>query len=232
MDSGLKRNRPPSLNGFRVELRRIPPHGVRSRVVRKGTFRQGWVGLHAMTLTELLVSTALIGIIMLGVVSVEYASKKSQENMSRRSIVTARTSGILFHIAKNAGFAVGDITSVGVQIAGTGDTSYACFRQDIPLTPGNYSDDTWVCYTRRSTNLVHTCNKASPTFCSASDSVLGAATALSVAYTIDSTAQTNIVTISVTSLYNCSASFDTSDPDKNPRVIMTAQASPTGQSFF
>jgi len=96
-----------------------------------GTY--GW----GMTLTELLVSTALIGIVMLGVVSVEYASKRSQENMSRKSIVTTRTSAMLLHIVKNAALAVGDVIDVGIRIRTTGgiNSRYACFRQDIPQTP-------------------------------------------------------------------------------------------------
>jgi len=184
-----------------------------------------------MTLTELLVSTALIGIVMLGVVSVEYASKRSQENMSRKSIVTTRTSAMLLHIVKNAALAVGDVIDVGIRIRTTGgiNSRYACFRQDIPQTPGNYSDDTWVCYTRRTTNKVHTCNRTSPGACTSFTTTLGTATALSVTYTADRATQTNRVDISITSLYDDSAPFD---PDGNPRVIMTAQVNPTGQSFF
>ena len=189
-----------------------------------------------MTLTELLVSTALIGIVMLGVVSVEYASKRAQENISRKSIVTARVSSMILHIVKNAALTGGDVTNVGIQTGGTGNSSYSCFRQDIPQTPGDYSDDTWVCYTLRTTNVLYTCNnQPSPTFCADANPTirtLGSATAFTVTYTPDSSTQDNTVTISLTSLYDCSSSYDAGDPTKNPRVIMTAEANPLGQTYF
>ncbi len=189
-----------------------------------------------MTLTELLVSSVLIGIVMLGVVSVEYASKRAQENISRRSIATARVSSMMLHMAKNAALTVGDVTNIGIQTGGTGNSSYSCFRQDVPQTPDVYSDDTWVCYTLRTTNVLYTCNnQPSPTFCADTNTTirtLGSATAFTVTYTPSSSTQDNKVTISLTSLYDSSSPYDASDPSKNPRVIMTAEVNPMGHTYF
>jgi len=102
----------------------------------------------ALTLVELLLATALTGIIMLGIVGFSIAIKGFQESGSKAMILTMKINAAMSNIAKDAYFAVGDTTNSGVRTYQDGLAQSICFRQDRnnPVTPEVYTDDTWVCY--------------------------------------------------------------------------------------
>lgn len=103
-----------------------------------------------MSLTELLVASMLIGIVMIGVASFTSAIKQFQSTNERSSILEIRTSAAVNHIRRNAMVAVGYRNDLGMRCSG-GSPAYFSFRQDRLATPGDFADDTWVIYTDGST---------------------------------------------------------------------------------
>lgn len=113
----------------------------------------------AMTLTELLVASILIGIILVGAVSIDYAIRRSRNTISASILIATQISAAMKQITRDAVLAVGDITDPGIVFDATGDDTNICFRLDTPSTPGDYNDDTWTCYSQGDTNGTHTLNE-------------------------------------------------------------------------
>ncbi len=143
-----------------------------------------------VTLTELLISTMLIGMVMMGVVSVDYATKQSQIRTTRKSLIAAQVGGMMADITKNLTLATGNAsnpsTTTGVRantMSGDWGTSTdLCIRRDVNMagaelnTPTNLGDDSWVCYTignGGNANRLFTCIKNSPSACNPSDTYIG-----------------------------------------------------------
>ena len=108
--------------------------------------RQNKTGL---TLTELLVATILMGIVMLGIVSVDYAVKQMTKQTSGTAFLKMYTSATLQDIARNAAMMTGDSTHPGLLVF----FNRFYIRQDINAatgavnnTPNNDDDDAWICY--------------------------------------------------------------------------------------
>ena len=121
-----------------------------------------------LTLTELLVSTALIGIVMMGIISIDYATRKAQDaSFDKRQVVVLATSAILEQILNDAAKITGDVAMPGVLFR-IGPRQTTCFRQDLNpnpdlITPIDFTDDTWVCYDQQGGNpAVHRCTAAPP----------------------------------------------------------------------
>ena len=127
--------------------------------------RQNKTGL---TLTELLVATILMGIVMLGIVSVDFGIKQMTKKISQTALLKMYTSSVLQRIAQDAASMTGDWPGgpcdLGFQTQGP---SRFFFRQDIDSsgalnnTPGDCSDDSWICYDLSGTNI-RRCNKNNP----------------------------------------------------------------------
>lgn len=115
---------------------------------------------NGLTLAELFVSTVIIGIIMMGVVSVDFALRSTEQQQSRSSIVSIRTSAVLEDIVKTASQAYGDAASQCIQLGNitTNSTNYICVYRDYG-SPSDYSDDNWQCYTRIGTDI-HKCTRS------------------------------------------------------------------------
>jgi prepilin-type N-terminal cleavage/methylation domain-containing protein len=110
----------------------------------------------AMTLTELLVASILISIVMIGAVSIDYAIRRSRNSISSSTLMATQISAAMKQITRDAGLAVGDITNPGIVFDNTLDDINICFRIDSPGTPGNYTDDTWTCYSQGDSSPGHT----------------------------------------------------------------------------
>ena len=182
----------------------------------------------AMTLTELLVSTALISIVMVGVVSVDYAIRNSQQKISKSALTAMRTSATMLDIMKNAALATGDITNPGVLQVAQG----VCIRQDVS-DPNVYTDDTWVCYTSNpSANDVRKCNRTSSGPCPMNSTLLGTIISGGLSITLvqnnSPTAQSSYVDISITNRYDPALA---SDPLNNPEIKLTSWVYPVAHSF-
>ena len=118
----------------------------------------------AMTLTELIVASVIIGIVMVGIVSIDFALRRSHLGTSRNSLLSMQTSHMLLEISKDAQLATGDQTNPGIDIQPPlGPPPYTlCIRRENPaappLTPADYSDDQWVCYSHDTvTNRLYKC---------------------------------------------------------------------------
>jgi prepilin-type N-terminal cleavage/methylation domain-containing protein len=134
---------------------------------------------NGLTLAELLITTVIIGVVMIGMVSVDYAVRSSDQQQTRTSLVALRTSAALQDIVTTATQAFGDSATRCVQMGNltTDATNYICIYRDSG-TPSDYSDDSWQCYTRRGTD-VHKCTRTLASdkgACAATDPVIGAVT--------------------------------------------------------
>jgi len=111
-----------------------------------------------LTLTELLVSTVLIGIVMLGVVSFSMTIKNLQESSNQSGITRMKMTAAMRYMTKDASLAVGEEGNRGVWGDDVGPTRGICFRHEANIvTPGDYTDDTWVCYEHGGSNDIHRC---------------------------------------------------------------------------
>lgn len=100
-----------------------------------------------MTLSELLVSTTLIGIVMIGVASFTLAVKDIQERTHKASILTMRLTSAMSRIRQDFDRAVGDPSDPGFAELfdnSTGEQTF-CIRFDVN-NPASYADDLWICY--------------------------------------------------------------------------------------
>lgn len=98
-----------------------------------------------MSLTELLVATILIGIVMVGVASFSSVVKQLQSTTDRSTILHLKTSAAMSFIRKDALLATGDPSSPGIEPYNNGTVRSICFRQDVN-DPTSYAEDIWVCY--------------------------------------------------------------------------------------
>ena len=187
-----------------------------------------------MTFTELFVATVLMGIVLIGIVSVDFAIRRMQKSVSRETLVTMRTSATILDMAKNAAAMTGDQSNLGFNSNPSLNPDRFCFREDVNSsgvlnnTPGNYGDDRWICYWQVTTNI-YKCNMGSPSNCPPIF-ILGTAVGggLSISFAPDSTAQNSFVAISITNRFDPA---QPKSPPDNPEVTMTTKASPTLQSF-
>ena len=107
----------------------------------------------AVTLTELLVATILMGIVMLGIVSVDFAIRQMSKKTSSTALLRMYTSSLMQEMAGNAALITGDPTNPGFLFFPPGNPTRFYLRQDINAatglpnnTPQNTSDDGWICY--------------------------------------------------------------------------------------
>ena len=136
-----------------------------------------------LSLVELLITTSIVGMIMAGIVSIDYALRTNERQQTRTSLVALRTSAAMFDITTEASQAIGDVSTQCIRVAPgitTDNTNYICIYQSP--TPTGTGDDNWVCYTRRGTNL-HKCQftvstTPNPTNCTgaATDRIVGTVT--------------------------------------------------------
>ena len=136
-----------------------------------------------LSLVELLVTTSIVGMIMVGMVSIDYALRSNERQQTRTSLVSLRTSAEMFDITSAASQAIGDVATQCIQMAAdmTADnTNFICIYQSP--TPTGTADDKWTCYTRESTDL-HKCTFVAangPNSCTsglkATDKVIGTVT--------------------------------------------------------
>ena len=123
-----------------------------------------------LTLTELIVATILIAIVMLGVAVFSTTIKGVQDTTDKSTLLAMHMSAAMSHMTKNATLAIGHYdptppltpleglpVSQGIRIQpvplacpGSTGQEYIAFRQDqnTPQTPADYSDDTWMVYYR------------------------------------------------------------------------------------
>ena len=195
-------------------------------------------GQAGLTLTELVIASLLVGIVSLGIFSVDYALRGSRNAASDDALLAMRTWAAMEHITKNAKLAVGNVNSVGV--AAVQGSNYLCFRQDVVSTPSDFSDDIWRCYSGISNNI-HTCTTtagAGPSACTATDEVIGtyamedSCSADCDLFTYDLVQDSSLrkfyVEISLSNRLNPASPFH---PMNNPSYTLQTRVFPEGQSY-
>ncbi len=200
-------------------------------------------GVGAMTLTELLVSVVLIGIVMLGMVSIDYATKQSQQTTTRLGLVAIRTGAMMLNISKALSLATGDKTNVGIKASAAaspfnGPTDL-CVRQDLNgletpnNTPNDLTDDTWRCYTTFLRQLF-ACRLPAANACATillpNTNYVGPLYSLTVSVVTNTTVGTEsfYVEITLTNRYTPTAA---TDPLNNPDYILQSRVYPGAHSW-
>ncbi len=102
------------------------------------------VNSKGLTLTELLVSAILIGIVMTGVAAFSLFVKQARDSTGEGTILAVQTATAMHYIKEDALEAVGDSGDRGVRFDSPGQLS-VCFRHDVS-DPTSYTDDIWACY--------------------------------------------------------------------------------------
>jgi Tfp pilus assembly protein PilW len=115
--------------------------------------------LSGISLTELLVSSILIGVVMTGVMGFSYAIKAIEQTSDAKSQATIRATSIMSFMRRDASLAVGNPNDPGVTTWATNAPAISsiCFRHDVNETPFNYTDDDWVCYAHNAAFLLFRC---------------------------------------------------------------------------
>ena len=111
-----------------------------------------------ITLTELLVASILIGIVMIGVASFSASITHLQSSTNRSTLLSIKTSAVMHRITRDAYLAAGDETNRGVVQGGVGNKESICFRHDADVDPSSYTGDTWVCYFINAQQKIYLCN--------------------------------------------------------------------------
>ena len=99
---------------------------------------------NGLTLTELLVATILIGIVMSGVAAFTFFIKQTRDSTGAGTILAVQTATAMHYLLEDANKAVGDSISRGVAFDSPDQLS-VCFRHDVN-DPSVYTDDIWACY--------------------------------------------------------------------------------------
>ena len=115
-------------------------------------------GKKGLTLTELLVASALIGIVMIGVASFSASIEKMHNSSNRSTLVAMKAASTMNRLTRDAYLTVGDETDRGVITGGAGKKESICFRHDTDLDPSSYTGDTWTCYFINPQKYVFLCN--------------------------------------------------------------------------
>ena len=115
-----------------------------------------------LTLTELLVAAILMGIVMVGLISVNYAIRRMENSTSEATILAMQTAAAMRHITRNGLLTVGHEADPGIRydLTTPPSVSYLSFRQDVASTPADFTDDEWTIYTDAGeANRLYTCRQ-------------------------------------------------------------------------
>jgi Tfp pilus assembly protein PilV len=197
-------------------------------------FRKNLRSIQGLTLTELIIAAVLVSIIFAGALSVEYAVRNSRGMASKDALLAMSTAATMLQITRDANIAVGDASDPGMVSTADG----FCLRQDrnTPATAHNYTDDSWVCYSRLSQNI-HRCVKASgsaASSCQGADPVIGTAVFTAgegskfIPQIVINFPQGIYLDISLTNRPNPTAALD---PIDNPDLTLQSRIYPLGHGF-
>lgn len=203
---------------------------------------------HAMTLTELIVASVLVGIVTLGLVAAEQAVRMSRQSSNRDAQISAQMQAAMMRISKDSNSTVGDFSNTGIyQYAVVNDITI-CFRH-ANGDANSYTDDLWNCWwANRSSRALASCeNLVNPvTTCAGQASLLTWTT-----LTFEGTYQTFYSVFDVTdgivapagaNITNTKISYIQIDlrsrpnptlpehPIENPNYRLTSRISPAGLS--
>ncbi|NLE65094.1 MAG: hypothetical protein GX606_04170 [Elusimicrobia bacterium] len=129
-----------------------------------------------LTLTELIIASIMVTIVLLGIGAADYAIRRMERDFSREASLYSQLAAAAERIRYEAREITGDATpgSLGVALA----DNRMCFRQDRRIdgvlrdTPADYTDDTWACFSV-SGNDLFACRRAAAGNCPADAEKIG-----------------------------------------------------------
>ena len=194
-----------------------------------------------LTLTELLVAAILMGIVMVGLISVNYAIRRMENSTSEATILAMQTAAAMRHITRNGLLAVGHEADPGIRydLTTPPSVSYLSFRQDVAATPADFTDDIWVIYTDAGeANRLYTCRQSASTGpepglsdrCSSSQRVQLLDNVIVFTYQLvrDITVPSTYLEVNLQTQYDVSQPFN---PTTNPRQELSVQINPPSHSW-
>jgi len=98
----------------------------------------------ALTLIELIIATALVGIVMIGAVAVDYAIRSARYDIGRKTSVSAQIATTMYSLTSDAMEAIGDVSDPGITYDDWGRIKNICFRTIYVID--DHSNDRWTCY--------------------------------------------------------------------------------------
>lgn len=119
-----------------------------------------------LSLTELIVASILITIVLAGVAGFSISLRQIEQTSGQAAVLNTRTSAAINHIKNNAFTAIGYKNDSGVRTDITEGTTpppnFFSFRHDVLNTPIDYTDDEWTIYTDGGiTNIMYVCTQES-----------------------------------------------------------------------
>lgn len=108
-----------------------------------------------MTLTELLIASILVGIVMIGAVSVDYAIRRSQQNIAYSNYNAISLHTAMLRLTRDASKITGyhddyndaNGSESGCTLDNSDPIQNVCFRQNFNGNPNDdIAEDKWVCY--------------------------------------------------------------------------------------
>lgn len=113
----------------------------------------------ALTLLEVILASMLVGVVLLGVVSVDLAVRRTQQTTSGSAILAMQTAAAMLTISKETARAIGYQGDQGIA-ENDAARNRLCVRQDVPSptpTPDIYTDDRWYCLEYDGTRNIFDC---------------------------------------------------------------------------
>jgi len=177
-----------------------------------------------LTLTELIVATVIMGVVMVGVASVDIGIRNAFEGTTENIAVASEVSALMHHISTNVSQSTGWQGNPGIVING----SKLSIRKDTntPQTPDDLTDDGWFIYNPGlvAFSVVYCTANASTATCLTTDPRLGGGRILSFTPTLNADNQLNVTIDGV---------FDPSiavDPITNPEYLLQSTFNPSSMS--
>lgn len=183
---------------------------------------------NAMTLTELIVASVLMGIMMVGLVSVDLAVRNSRTAAVSDTSLAIQTQAAMLRITNDAMKAVGNSSDPGV----SSTPNFLCFRQDTDNNPNTFSGDTWVCYDKDGDDLDR-CAPPAPQHClDTTNGYLNILLNKTVDFTynfyIDGGTKKLYIDISMTNRFDPASA---AHPVTNPDYTLSTHVSPPGHGY-
>lgn len=194
----------------------------------------------AVTLTELLIASSLVGIVTMGAASILLGMQRIHGATQSSSFLIVHTSAVMSHLQRNILQAVGLQGDEGIVLSPLATPPYYSFREDVDTslvsnsTPESFADDTWVVYVYdASTDSLSYCYQSAATGSAPGAVCLSHLTLLSdriQALSITMTGSTSgfYVDVSVTTQIDPNT---TSDPMTNPSFTLSTRLTPASHTW-
>lgn len=187
-----------------------------------------------LTLTELIISTAIVGIVMLGVVGSDYAVRYTEKTGRDVALTEMRMARMMRHVMQNAYLAIGTSADPGIVMGniGNNNNNYVCFRHDDDNDMRVSGADEWRCYTKNNSDEFEYCIRNSASFCRNNNNpeVIGEVVDTMYvdnppSFTMDDTVGVQKIEFNFTLVTRPDIDAD-DDPMTNPTRVLTSSVTP------